>query len=329
MTRPASSAAVVAALAALSNALLLSPLPLEVRVGPALVLFVLLPGWLFVAAVLVGPEPAFLERGLLASGCGYTLAAVLMLGLYVLFRPLSTLQLIAAADLLNLGLLLLALARQADLRPRMTRPGWPLALLLALAAAPRLLNLGYSEFQGDEVKVVLRSFALLQGVPDALLAQRKPPAEVLIGAAFAGGLGGVTEAVGRLPFALAGAAAVLACYQLGSALFGKQAGLAAALLLAVNGYFVAFGRVLQYESLALLLDNLAILCLIRAGRDSGRQRAYAVVGGLVLAGAGLSALSAVFLLSLAVLALWPQLRAAVRGRWKQLLPWAWPLAGPR
>jgi hypothetical protein len=316
----------VVALVALADGLLLVPLPLEARLAGALLLFVALPGYLFTQAVFRGPRPCGLERWLLALGCGYVLAILLALALHILVRPLATPHVLLGATALNGGLLLVALARRARLRPRLGRPGWPVLAVLALAAPFRLANLGYSEFQGDEAKVVLRAMALLQGVPDALIAHRKPPGEVLLQATFAGGLGAITELVGRLPFALAGVAAVVAIYQLGTALFGTRAGLVAALLLAINGYFVAFGRILQYESLILFLAILAVLCLVRFAEGSNDRRGYAVVGALLLGGAGLTAFSAVFLLPVAALALWPSVFGPKRATRRELLVWLWPLA---
>lgn len=332
----------VVASAALANWLLLSSLPPEIRLVGALVLFVVLPGYLLVQAVFCGPRPGGIERWLLALGCGYVLALGLAAVLYLFFRPIHTAHLLVGADFLNGLLLLSALARQSkgsagdkasrrsslqDLRD-LRRPGWPAVAALAVvvvAAAFRLVNLDHSDFQGDEVKVLLRALAVLQGAPDALIAHRKPPGEILLSATFSGGLGIITELTARLPFALAGVAAVVACYHLGRAMFGPRTGLVAGLLLAVNGYFVAFGRILQYPSVSLLLDLLAILCLFRFAREPTAQRSYAIVGGLLLAGSGLMALSAVFLLPVAAVALWPSLFGPQRVQRRDLAVWLWPL----
>jgi 4-amino-4-deoxy-L-arabinose transferase-like glycosyltransferase len=346
-------------------------LPLELRFAGAFLLLVLLPGSLFLLAVFgwhfapssrsasgrrptsggVGPA---LEGSLLALGCGYVLAQLLMLALYVLARPLAPHPLLIGALGLNGLLLVAALYRLAragtvstddgqssgptspacEVPGRARQPAAALdgvrglaviGLLLALSAAPRLWNLAYSEFQGDEAKVVLRAMAVLQGVPDALIAHRKPPGEVLLTALFAGTLSHLGEWTGRLPFALAGVAAVLAIYALGTAMFGWRAGLIAALLLAVNGYWVAFGRILQYQSVGLLVDTLAVLCLYRFATGSRPARGYAVAGGLLLAGAGLTALSGVFLLPVAAVALgWRLFRPGCASR-LEVAVWLWPV----
>jgi Dolichyl-phosphate-mannose-protein mannosyltransferase len=313
------------AAAALLNGMVLAPGPLVARLLAELILFVVLPGYLFVALAFRGSRPAALEQCLLALGCGYALAILLTLLLHALFRPLLTAHIVVGANALNFGLLLAAVMRRAELRPRLGRPSWPLLTLLAVAAPFRLANLGHSEFQGDEAEVVLRTLALLQGVPDALISHRKPPGEVLIHGLFVGGLGLITEAEARLPFALAGIGAVAAVYLLGRAMFGTGAGLAAGLLLAVNGYFVAFARILQYQSVVLLLDTLAVLCLFRLGSRPTAPLGYAVVGGLLLAGSALSALSAILLLPVAALALWPRLVSRTKPSLRLLGVLLWPL----
>jgi hypothetical protein len=340
------------ALAAGANWVLLSSLAPEIRLLGALVLFVILPGCLLVHTVFRGPRPSGVERWLLSLGSGYVLALGLPLMLHLFFRPIYTAHLLAAADLLNVGLLLSIVALCArtgaseqtrsvpaprtvaldrSRRRPVARPGrpgtaWlPWLAVLAAASAFRLTSLDHSDFQGDEVKVLLRALALLQGASDALIAHRKPPGEILLSATFSGGLGTVTELTARLPFALAGVAAVVACCQLGRAMFGPRTGLVAGLLLAVNGYFVAFGRILQYPSVSLLLDLLAILCLFRFARESTAQRGYAIVGGLLLAGAGLMALSAAFLLPVALVALWPSFFGPRRVPRIDRALWLWPL----
>jgi hypothetical protein len=99
----------------------------------------------------------------------------------------------------------------------------------------------------------------------------------------------------------------------------------AGLLLAVTGYFVAFGRILQYPSMALLLDALVMLCLFRFSRGDRAEQGYGVAGALLLVGATLMAFSAVFLLPVVAVAIWPRLAGPDRARWSALAAWCWPL----
>src|SRR5205085_11275925 len=136
--------------------------------------------------------------------------------------------------------------------------------------------------------------------------------EILLTYLFAGSLGQIQEQLTRLPFALAGVGAVLAFYALARKLLGGPAALVAGLLLAVNGYFVAFGRILQYDSLAFFLGIAGLLCCWRFGQAGDGRRdaapiAWAFLGALLLGGAALVALGAVFLVPPAVLLAWPGL----------------------
>lgn len=318
----------------LAVGVLVAPLQPELRIVGALALFVGLPGYLFVAAIWGVGRGEPLERWLLGLGCGYALAELFGLALYGLFRPLGAPQIVLGALVLNGALLAASVRRGAWSAPAQPaqRRRWatgPLAaiLLLVVVAAPlRLWNLGYSEFQGDEGKVALRAFAVLEGLPDPLLAHRKPPGEIVLTALDAGAVGVVTELTARLPFAVAAVAVVLAIDRLGQVMFGPRAGLVAGLLLAVNGYFVAFGRIAQYQSVGFLLDALTVLCLYRFVVAPAERVRYAVTGALLLAGAVLTATSGLFLLPVAALAVWSARRAPGRVGWREMAVWLWPLA---
>jgi len=257
---------------------------------------------------------------------------------------------------------------------------WPVLLLLVVAAPLRLADLGWSEFQGDEARVVLRAMAALQGADGALAAHRKVPGEILLTYLFAGSLGQILEHIARLPFALSGVGAVLAFYTLARGLLGGPAALAAGLLLAVNGYFVGFGRILQYDSLAFFLGIAGLLCCWRFGQTatlpphltashpdgdnlpdahapgssqgervrqvpgcqsdilpnahaSGSAVAWAFLGSLLIVGAALVALGAIFLVPPALLLAWPGLKRAFwpvwplwpARSWGVLAAWSWPV----
>jgi len=198
--------------------------------------------------------------------------------------------------------------RRATIRMLPASWNFPLLLVLVVAAVPRLYDLGWSEFQGDEARILLRAMAALQGIPDALAAHRKVPGEIVLTLAFYGQLGAMTELVGRLPFALAGVAGVLAFHVLARELVGARAGLVAALLIAVNGYFVAFGRILQYDSIAFFLGTLGLLCCHRFARAERPFAGLALLGSMCLFGAVLVALGAIFFIPPALVLLLPALR---------------------
>jgi uncharacterized membrane protein len=82
---------------------------------------------------------------------------------------------------------------------------------------------------------------------------------------------------------LAGAAAVLALYALGARLFGRWAGLAAALLLAVNAFFVSWTQQARGYSLLVLLVTLSSLFFVRELEEPSRANLIAYVAASVLA----------------------------------------------
>lgn len=135
------------------------------------------------------------------------------------------------------------------------------ALLLIVGAATRLPNLGYAEFHGDEARAVLRGAAVIQGYEEVLFIHRKGPVEILAPATIFALAGTLDEVSARLPFALAGLAGIFAIWAVGWRLLNPFAGWLAALLLAVTGYYVAFARFLQYQSIVILTTAAAILVL--------------------------------------------------------------------
>ena len=154
-----------------------------------------------------------------------------------------------------------------------------LAPLLVLAATLRLVNLGYSEFQGDEVNALAR-LQPGQSLLDFLLHQRKGPVQFLI--TYVYGWFDPTfghELLVRLPFAVAGLLSVWVLYRLVCLYFDQTIAFYAAFLLATNGIFVALSRIVQYQSVVTLGILLTLYWLTLA---IYRERYR--ISGLYLAG---------------------------------------------
>ena len=232
----------------------------------ALILTVVAPGALVAILLVPSDDADWAEWSLLATGLG---VAVLVLGgllLALLSLPLSPGLVFGWFGGIALALSALVWRRRA---------GWRLAraperatvvdcaLVVGLGAALRLPSLGYSELQGDEAEVVLRATGVVQGLRDALFYHGKGPAEVVVTAVQYGLVGELSEASARLPFALAGLAGLAASYLLARRLLGRPGALAVALLLAFNGYFVAFARIAQYQGVVFFLSLLAVWCAAR------------------------------------------------------------------
>lgn len=283
----------------------------------------LIPGFLMIEWTFAETGfPSRSERALLGLGSGYALLVLGTLLAHYLPGPLPPWPLFALAN----GLCLLFLSRVVAWLPGRS-VGWLLRPirrppdhqttrlmgligLLVLAAAFRLPWLGYSEFQGDEAIVMLKAAAVVQGRGDVLFLHKKGPAEILIPTALLALTGRLPEAWARLPFALAGLGGVALIYLLGREVASERAGLWAALLMALNGYLVAFSRIVQYQSLVFFLSGLALWCgyhFWRGGKQAGR---YLILAGL-FAGVGLLAhYDAVFIL--------PPLGYLVWDRWRRL-----------
>jgi hypothetical protein len=83
--------------------------------------------------------------------------------------------------------------------------------------------------------------------------------------------GGVGEAPARLPSALSGLLAVLVCLDVGRRSWGLRAGWIAAAVLAIDGYMIAFSRIVQYQSFVVLTGLVAVwLSVVWYQRDSQR-----------------------------------------------------------
>lgn len=159
----------------------------------------------------------------------------------------------------------------------------PILLLLLLAGHFRLHGLGYSEFQGDEARAMLLAARLLESQDlETLLWHKKGPLEVLLPAAGVR-RGDLRESTARLPFALAGLGVVLAGYALGRRLWGGRAAFTAALVLALDGYLIAFSRIVQYQSVVALCSVLAVWCAWRWYSREARGRRYLTLAALFLA----------------------------------------------
>lgn len=261
------------ALALIAQALLFLPLPDWMKVGALLFWAVLIPGHLLVEVVGrdFGAPATRLEWGVYAVGAGYALLLTQLLLLSYLPGAMPWWFLHVVVDVALLLLLVVAwpVAGEEPL-PTLPLPRWEmvtLLLILLLAAGLRLTNLGYADFHGDEARAVLRGAAVIQGYDDVLFLHKKGPAEILIPTAIFASLGNITETTARLAFTIANLTALAAIYWLGRRLLGPIAGLSAALLLAVDGFYIGFARVVQYQSIVILMSALTLLILVRLWQE--------------------------------------------------------------
>ena len=122
----------------------------------------------------------------------------------------------------------------------------------------RLANLCYSDYQGDEIKALLRP-ADGQSVSEFLLDQRKGPVQFLI--TYTLGFIDPTflnQFLFRLPFSLAGIISVYLFYKLLKYHFNDKVALYGSLFFSLNGILVAFSRIVQYQTVTIMFYLLAL-----------------------------------------------------------------------
>lgn len=187
--------------------------------------------------------------------------------------------------------------RSVQSSARRTSLALELGLLAVTATALRFVFLGYSDFQADEIKALCRvaDFSSILEFLRYLLGQRKGPLQFLTTCALSLLDPGFTrELITRLPFALASVAALLAFFLLVRQWFGQRPALYASFLLATNGITVAFGRIVQYQSLVILGGLLALLGLTLSAECRRWRIGGLYLGLLAAAGAVLGHFDAVF-----------------------------------
>ncbi len=287
----------------LGAVILVVPAP-SVRYGAAFPLLWVLPGLAWIALIPHGTLDR-VERLAVGLGLCFVISPVITLLVTYLPGPVDRVTLLAAIVAsvgLPLGLSALVPALRKQLTDTASRRGlnfgaifsarhplwrdgraW-LVVAVLIAASLRVVNLGYSEFQGDEAAVMVRAARALEGDGGAVFQHRKGPAELTVVMAVWRLTGTTSEWMVRLPFAWAGVLGVAAVFLLGRRLGRPHVGGIAACLLAVEGFFVGFGRIVQYQSLVFALGTLGLLCLL-AYWECGRGILLAVAAALFAGGA--------------------------------------------
>ncbi len=197
--------------------------------------------------------------------------------------------------------------------------GWAWLLVAVLIAVGlRVINLDYSEFQGDEAVVMVRAANVLEGDDTVLFQHKKGPAELTLVMAGWRLAETTNEWMARLPFAWASVLGVVAVFLFGRRLDRPHAGGIAACLLAIEGYRVGFGRIVQYQSLVFALSTLGLLCLlIYYSRGNGR---LVIVAAAFFAGGTLAHYDALLVLPAGLLLVGARLWRERRRFWYNLAP---------
>lgn len=140
-----------------------------------------------------------------------------------------------------------------------------LFLIILLSSILRLANLGYSDFQGDEVAAQNYLFGEERLIP-FLLSRTVGPMQYTV-SYLANVVAGIAdlqaELYVRLPFALAGVLTIFAIYKLSSRYFSKEIALVSTTLLSISGLYIAFSRIVQYQSFVILLSLIVVYLFLK------------------------------------------------------------------
>jgi hypothetical protein len=306
----------------------------QLRTVAALALLALLPGWVWLPIFLPFPRPELIghndlstalpgqrkaspllnlgERLILAIGLSLALTIIGAMVTVYLPGPFDLTRLWIVVNLI----IVVGLVYTTFKRSNVERSNVPtfnalliagLLAILLLAAALRLFRLGYAEFHEDEAEALMLGVRLMQGEDYALFLHRKGPAQMLLPVTFWLFNGHITEGLARFPFVLSSLLSVVTLFFIGRRWFGWPAGVIAALLWAINGYAIAFGRMVQYQALIFFLGPLGLYCLYLAGTETlERSNAgrWQILGAILLAVCLLAHFDALMLLPAAAYLFW-------------------------
>jgi 4-amino-4-deoxy-L-arabinose transferase-like glycosyltransferase len=237
------------------------------RIIAVILLLFFLPGWACLEAWSPSPRQG-VWRIIVAASLSLIFTSLGTLYLAYLPGPLTGRHMLLLCTVMALPALVISLRRRFPALNWPERRVWlTLVLVFVIAAVIRLVHLGYAEFHEDEVEVTSLAVRTIEGEDYAVFLHRKGPLQMLV--PLAGWLldGRIAEGWARLPFALASLLGVATVSLLALEMAGWPGGLAAGLLIALNGYLIAFGRMVQYQALIFFLASLAVACLWRVLKE--------------------------------------------------------------
>ncbi len=162
----------------------------------------------------------------------------------------------------------------------LTRAQWVLIFTLALAAAPYFVRLGASSlwdaneaFYAETPREMMESHDYVNPAFNYHARLNKPPLSYWIVIPFYKLLG-MSEAAERLPIVIAAMIMIATAYGLGRVLFLCDAGLLAAICLAVAPRFLMFSRRIIIDVYLAMFMALALLMFVLAQERPARRRLY-------------------------------------------------------
>jgi 4-amino-4-deoxy-L-arabinose transferase-like glycosyltransferase len=144
----------------------------------------------------------------------------------------------------------------------------------------RIQGLGYSNFQGDEVNPMDFVYGMDHGVLDYFMHQKRGPVQYSINMLNVALFDYHNEAQIRLPFLIFGILALYTIYKLAEKIIGKTGALVAVVLMAVNGLFIAFSRITQYQSFMYFIIPIGVLVFIQGLEKKNNVKI--IIAGLLM-----------------------------------------------
>jgi len=162
----------------------------------------------------------------------------------------------------------------------LTRTQWALIFALALALTPYFLRLGASSlwdsnesFYAETPREMIEANDWLNPTFDYHERLNKPPLSYwVVGASYK--LFGISETAERLPIVLGAIVMLAIAYGLGRFVFSPQAGMFAAIGLAVSPRFLMFSRRIIIDVYLAMFMSLALLLFVLAEKHPNRRRLF-------------------------------------------------------
>lgn len=250
---------------------------LWLRWPAALALAFILPGWAWLPCLNWFHTSNGVERIILVGGFSSLFSALALFITVLLPGPfnepavLITLNVVTLAGLLSQCTLIYFRKTPKPQTPKspnfnlhwlpgVSKIGLTLLAIFIIAAFIRLPRLSYAEFHEDELENMRLIVAAYRGEEYAPFLDSKGPIHWLLPAAIWYLNGWLTEGVARSPFALTSLLLIPLIYSLGRRMSGGRdsIGLLAAGFVAVNGFFVAYARFIENQSLIVFWGALAV-----------------------------------------------------------------------
>lgn len=247
----------------LANTLILLPVHPYFQLAGVLLLFFFLLGWAMLEGFDTAPEQ-LVERILLAIGLSIAISIFATLFLIYLPGSISKFKLLLFANVFIAFCVVITLKKGHHHKLKLPERSelTIIIVLLTIAFIVRFPKYDYREFHEDETEVLQFSTRIIGGEESALFLHRKGPVQSLIPILTMLNIDYVDEASVRFPFLLFSILSILTVYISGKLLFDDRLGaMLAGMLLAVNGFSVAFSRMVQYQSVIFFLAPLIVWLL--------------------------------------------------------------------